>query len=1204
MELLNYRYVFTVLLLHLVYSSKLTINIDNANGKDAPECIHGLFSCQTLGYVFKNGSLNNSIINLTNNGSYLLDTSYTFHNLNDFTIQSTNRSIVNCVEKNSGLVFVFAKRISFHNMIICDCGIQQKIDSLYGYTNDPPQNMDPSIFQIAVSFVDCEDIEIKNTIFSENLGIGLVLFDVTGSVVIADSEFSLNTDRHVYDESSNQTYVSGGGIYMLFRKSKQYHQYSNYEVVNTTFCDNMAVNPDDDISEDSGLNKGAGLLINLVETSMNNIIKIKNCTFKNNTAVWGGAVYILLKDKSHNNSLSFQNCTFKSNTAIYGGGGIRLLMSVKLSNTTLFNDLLFTDIKFTENKAIWGGGISISGNTRSIYGKDSKSRDVYFINCVFAYNSATVGFAMGLATINLNKDILGTSPSYRVVISDSQFHRNYMQLTEDGKVIGQGAIYAEELVIALNGNNKFTENNFTSIALDSASLTFKRNSFSEFHNNTALEGGALALYGLSWIMFKKHSVVLFQNNQAYRKGGAIYYKSGGPPRVAFQTTKLRTLKCFIQYEDSHRDPNTWPVNMTFRYNSAPDATGNSVYASTLQFCRQPNEGRISNALNWNFTSFEINRNNQPEIVTNAIDIEVNTSQWNIQPNIPFSPEIVLYDEKNQSVYGSLRIEMKSDNRVSFDPPNDIFLLKDSASRLRITGNPNTKFSFRLFTTSGQMIDTQPYYSEIKECPLGFKLDQNRSKCICMGRTDNTVVHCNEDGSVYILNEQWGYRDKKTNLLATAICPVHYCSCLKEDPMETYLCQFNENQQCSKSRTGILCSKCQPGLSVQFGNEVCTKCTNKNLLLFIPFLIVLFIFVLLIFYFNVDLFSGYLNAFIYSYQMVVFVIPRNIRLDWFIEKIINITSLRGTGGSFGFCLFDGMNNLQKLAINYILPVMMIILTVILGALIPQRVWNKMFCQKPDQNALEQNLQKKSFGRALSFVLVFCYASFTEVTLKLLTWVHINNKRLVYDAAFVEYFHDEHIIYGTLAIFVLLFVVILFPLVLLFTSFFISRVAIIRRNRPVFDALKTCYKQDRKLCQVFVAFYFVSRLFLQVIFVSIQNEINRLIILSIACVVLQVIFSAVQPYQQLSYNLWDMLLLTNMCIISLLSLIMSVPYIASDCARQRSEIALKILVYVPLITVILRLISYIYNKYYQVHDVTDGRGKFKYFILSFIFYCKSS
>ena len=126
----------------------------------------------------------------------------------------------------------------------------------------------------------------------------------------------------------------------------------------------------------------------------------------------------------------------------------------------------------------------------------------------------------------------------------------------------------------------------------------------------------------------------------------------------------------------------------------------------------------------------------------------------------------------------------------------------------------------------------------------------------MDDTPIDVLYCLEDGTVYILKERWGYISATTGNLETKLCPSHYCRCNKETI--DYLCLLDIDNQCQPNRHGRLCSQCVEGLSVVLSSEECKKCSNKWLAMLLLLIVDLSIFVVAVFYFKIDAFSGYLT----------------------------------------------------------------------------------------------------------------------------------------------------------------------------------------------------------------------------------------------------------------------------------------------------------------------------------------------------------
>ena len=176
---------------------------------------------------------------------------------------------------------------------------------------------------------------------------------------------------------------------------------------------------------------------------------------------------------------------------------------------------------------------------------------------------------------------------------------------------------------------------------------------------------------------------------------------------------------------------------------------------------------------------------------------------------------------------------------------------------------------------------------------------------------------------------------------TLPCPFGYCHCDEQETPDTPgYCPY-EDFGCSEGRTGRLCSQCQKGYSVTFGSEVCMRCKESKLKFVVPLLFILGIPILagLLIFFNIGAFPGYLNAFLFSYQIMSTILPKNIisKIDRLSLLLIYLFGLQGTGSNISLCFYEGMDNLDKIALNYAFPAYMLLFTWFVGYCLPERVW---------------------------------------------------------------------------------------------------------------------------------------------------------------------------------------------------------------------------------------------------------------------------
>ena len=156
-----------------------------------------------------------------------------------------------------------------------------------------------------------------------------------------------------------------------------------------------------------------------------------------------------------------------------------------------------------------------------------------------------------------------------------------------------------------------------------------------------------------------------------------------------------------------------------------------------------------------------------------------------------------------------------------------------------------------------------FYVNLKNCPVGFSLQHSKKACCCDPNLDSmyiSISSCNlDDATVLHPANSWISADsinKSYTYYVTSHCPFDYCLPHSSDHNLS-----DPDLQCQFYRSGVLCGKCQQGLSAVFGTSQCKSCTNYYLFIVIPIAVAGFILVLLIFIFNFTVTDGNINTFI-------------------------------------------------------------------------------------------------------------------------------------------------------------------------------------------------------------------------------------------------------------------------------------------------------------------------------------------------------
>ena len=166
------------------------------------------------------------------------------------------------------------------------------------------------------------------------------------------------------------------------------------------------------------------------------------------------------------------------------------------------------------------------------------------------------------------------------------------------------------------------------------------------------------------------------------------------------------------------------------------------------------------------------------------------------------------------------------------------------------------------------------------------------------------------------------RDNITNTYtASSHCPFDNCL-----PYASYLSLSNPDLQCQFNRTGLLCGKCQQGLSTVFGSRQCKHCSNIHLLFAIPFTIAGVVFVALLYIFDITVKYGTVNTCIFYINILdinMMVLFPNCESFICIALLYMNLEFRST-----LCFYNGMDDYAKEWLHFLIPLFLIIIATIL------------------------------------------------------------------------------------------------------------------------------------------------------------------------------------------------------------------------------------------------------------------------------------
>lgn len=1176
-------------------SERITSIFVSPNGRDSPRCGNSSQPCQSLDFAIslaRQKGANSTQISAAN-GNYTLAKSYSFTNLVNFGVvgQSLDPEYVEITcETNVSLSFVLSDNIFFEGIKLQKCGGWHR--SSVG-AEKPYRGLAGVNFKAALDFRYCRNIRLFNVEISSSPGLGVNCYDCGGFVNITNSMFADNVAHPSNTTSTNESpnadgsldYVySGGGIYLALdpyghntvnvtpSKHESFQHNNTYIFRNCRFLRNEAVwlngSGESDFVDTPELpfSRGGGLAIFFRSNASGCTIGIESCVFTSNRAQWGGGLTLEMKERTRNNIFTMEDTWFESNNGLLAGGGARLGNVIEGEGRRL-NTFTINNCSFVNNTAIWGGGMSVFGTTIPGITHQTDVTQFYFTRCHWFDNVATVGAAMGVFLSNQNEDQIGPDVPYHISFNGSLFLRNQVIRMKELVTIGEGAVYSVEVPLIFRGNVTFINNTKSAVALDGSTMEIHDNLY--FINNSGFRGGALAMYGRSRIIFHKDSYLLFQGNECEDKGGALYIYAPGPPLVGFNATGTNTHICFFGYSDSSVEFNDWKTKVVFQGNKAPYyAAGNSVYATTLKNCRQAGEPRQNNSvLRWKFVQFKDANGKRTsltkEVSTDPVDINYDRTDWNVAPSEVFIASVSLLDEIGNSVVGIVMVKVNplhKSSSVELNTSSPLFVANGSISNLKLIGDIGEKFSVELNYMGRQVLTETITDLSLKDCNPGFTYTPKNKLCVCMDSTDYGVARCGSDGKTFYLKH--GYWAGSVNgKFVTHICPTGYCNLTSQYATEheyisTGICNENRDQK------SVLCGDCKPNYSVLFGGERCSsKCSNWYLFLLLLYGLILLVVVMGIMLIDVDFFTGYLNAWLYSYQVMKVITPQGFKFDPFIEFIIGLANFQFKTGSGGVCFAAGLDDADKLAIMYALPTYVLVLVILLARAVGKHP-NWWFSKR---------VRAAPF-RAFCTIFVLCYTDITRISLRILHPAKLGSKIVVYANGNIDFFSGKHIAYGILAILYILIVVLPFPLVLMFRPSLTRRlfpVLNLNRWKPIFDALQNCFKDKFRWC---AAFYFLCRFVLLVITTFMPASAIKRALLESVCVLILLTFAFLRPYKEAAdvkedEESYEWINKSDVALLATLSLIAIFSSPIDGSLSPRTRLALKafvyMLAYVPLV-----------------------------------------
>ena len=424
----------------------------------------------------------------------------------------------------------------------------------------------------------------------------------------------------------------------------------------------------------------------------------------------------------------------------------------------------------------------------------------------------------------------------------------------------------------------------------------------------------------------------------------------------------------------------------------------------------------------------------------------------------------------------------------------------------------------LIFKTDQLTPNDAFYIRFYPCPAGFSKINGRCQCDPMLTATSllSIDDCNiNDQTILRPANSWISATTNNETFAYLValdCPFDYCL-----PYQSRLkLLLTADLQCQFRRHGLLCGQCSDGLSTVFGSSHCQKCSNASIFIIVPIAILGLLLVVLLFFINLTVADGTINAFI----LYVNIISINSTLFFHshdhdaASKVAYIfISVSNLDMGIQTCFYDGMDDYAKMWWQLSFPLYLIFIATIL---IMASRYSSRVQRLTAQRALPVLatlflLSYTKILRAVSSVLFF-YSSIIHLPsnhIKLVWSVDANVN--MFEFRFIALF------IVCLVIFILLMP---FNITLLFTRS-LSRFKLVNNFKPLLDVYQGPFK---------IKFYYWVGLHLvtKAVFFglsALDKKVN-LLIGSIILIAIEGIFGYICPYKNWFQNCHEMILVFNL------------------------------------------------------------------------------
>ena len=954
-----------------------------------------------------------------------------------------------------GIGFINISGLYLYNLHIYQCGGIFNTDITFNNT----WLYFPIGLSAVLLFHHCSELHVSNiSIDGGYYGYGILAIDVYGGTLF----YNMTVTDSIVCTSQQlklvKPFCSGSGLLFLFIDESDELQSDHCLLIKkSTISRNVnqylwGQNPIDILEfgaqQVAAFGAGGLTIIFSVSSYKNgNVVLESNSVSSNSGDIAGGCLVLYLNTISptipnliFNTTPSIVNFYNNSVTGSYRarGGGVAIYVitrSIQITETKL--TITFNQIKFFNNTSDYYGGavfIQVSWVSHIV-------ATIYFNKTVWLYNEAKFGGSSLYIVANKHLPLTDDSFNISVVLSDiySRNHIQRLSLYRQKYDVITGSIFEFLHIISISikqhisGNHFYCNHQSVLVAVNS-SLFIQGKVF--FANIYAKISSFIHLKSLSHVTFQAPALIDFQGENNFPPAGAI--TALGQPYSVY-------TDCPLKFQ-----PNT-TRNITINFPEVDIKGFYLIYSDELQHCKfeymfplHKYLTKISSPP----TCLQLCDPRTDQVMVNNTEYKINT-----YPGKSIKLSIKAMNFQGRPTIAKLFIYF---NRYAI---NSITWALNKKEQLLHDGKC-THVSFKLLSKSNlsQNKEEGLYFAVLEgsiqmgirilmmPCPVGFSSSHGICTCDSFITNHKIANNCNIDTtSITISSGKWlGYIQNQTYGVAS-VCPTGYCNSDLTDidmTQKDYICHPN--------RRGTLCGSCVEGYSIVLGSVDCDYChSNYFLLLIIGFAVVGIAAILILFCLSITISSKVFGGIVFFANMTEVSLRDSFTESNMYGHVLNIIfSLLNLNLGFRVCFFKGMTALYKTALQFVFPVYLWLIVVVLVLL--SRFSTRI-----------SNLTSYSSVQVLATLFYMSFAKLLLTVIDIFTPVSIQTPQGDYTVWYingnVKYWKDTgHIILFTVAFGITL--IYLIPFLLWTTCGSLAlRVRCIRRRRNFLDAYQGRYRE---------------------------------------------------------------------------------------------------------------------------------------------------